>query len=102
MLRLALVTSLVAVVTASPVLAQQPKAPTAAQAAQQQRMKTCNADASQRNFKGSARQDFMSACLAGKMDQTTLMKVCNAQANQAKLSSTARKTYVSSCLRKSG
>jgi hypothetical protein len=102
MLRLGFLTFLGGAVAAFPALAQQPKAPTPAQAAQQQRMTSCNADAFQRNFKGSARQSFMSACLSGKMNQTTLMKVCNAQASQDKLSSAARKTYVSSCLSKSG
>jgi psiF repeat len=102
MLRFVAITVLGSAVAAFPALAQQPKTPTPAQAAQQQRMTTCNADASQRNFKGTARQTFMRACLSGKMNQTTLMKVCNAQASQDKLSSAARKTYVSSCLSKSG
>jgi psiF repeat len=43
----------------------------------------------------------MSACLSGKMSQTTLMKVCNNQATQEKLSSDARKTYLGTCLKKS-
>ena len=50
-------------------------------------MTTCNADASQRNLKGDARQNYMSSCLSGKMSQTTLMKVCNAEATQEKLTS---------------
>jgi hypothetical protein len=78
------------------------KPPTTAQAAQQQRMTACNADASQRSLKGSARQSYMSACLSGKLSQTTLMKICNAQASQDNLSGDARKTYVGSCLKKSG
>ena len=102
MRRFIFMTFLGTTVAAIPVLAQQPKAPTPAQAAQQQRMTTCNADASQRSLKAAARQSFISACLTGKMNQTTLMKVCNAQASQDKLSSAARKTYVSSCLSKSG
>jgi hypothetical protein len=87
---------------AAPALAQSTKPPTPAQAAQQQRMTTCNADASQRNLNGDARQAYMSACLSGKMNQNTLMKVCNNQATQDKLASDARKTYVSTCLKKSG
>ena len=82
-------------------LAQQSKPPSAAQAAQQQRMSSCNAEASQRELKGDARQSYMSACLGGKMNQTTLMKVCNAQASQDKLASDNRKTYLSTCLKKS-
>jgi hypothetical protein len=91
-----------AAVLATPALAQQAKPPSPAQAAQQQRMTTCNADASQRNLKGDARQTYMSGCLGGKMNQNTMMKVCNAQASQDKLTSDDRKTYMSSCLKKSG
>jgi hypothetical protein len=89
-------------ILATPGLAQEPKPPTPAQAAQQQRMSTCNADASQRNLKGDARQTYMTGCLGGKMNQTTLMKVCNAQASQDKLSANDRKAYLSTCLKKSG
>lgn len=60
------VLALAAAAVATPAVAQQK--PTAAQAAQQERMKTCNADASHRKLKGAARQDYMSACLAGKAD----------------------------------
>ena len=110
--RFAATLGLAAAILAAPALAQQPAPPTAtqatkaktpspAQAAQQQRMTTCNADASQRNLKGDARQSYMSGCLSGKMNQTTLMKVCNAQATQDKLTSDDRKTYLSTCLKKS-
>ena len=91
----------VAAIAVAPALAQQSKPPSAAQAAQQQRMTTCNADASQRELKGDARQSYMSACLSGKMNQTTLMKVCNAEATQEKMTSDGRKAYLSSCLKKS-
>ncbi len=64
-------------------------------------MASCNADASQRDLKGEARQSYMSACLSGKLNQNTLMKVCNGQATQDKLTSDARKTYLSTCLKKS-
>jgi hypothetical protein len=87
-------------VVVAPALSQDKKPPTPAQAAQQQRMTTCNAEASQRNLDGSARQGYMSACLSGKMNQTTLMKVCNGQATQDKLSSEARKAYLGTCLKK--
>lgn len=76
--------------------------PSPAQQAQQERMKTCNASASGRSLKAAARQSFMTACLAGKSDQTTLMKVCNVQASQDKLTGDARRAYVNSCLKKSG
>jgi hypothetical protein len=102
MVRFAAALCLAASVAATAALAQEPKAPTPAQAAQQQRMSTCNAEATQRNLKGDARQSYMSGCLAGNMSQTTRMKVCNAQASQDKLTSTDRKAYLSTCLKKSG
>lgn len=86
---------------ALPTLAQQAATPqqSPAQAAQQERMKSCNANASGRTLKGDARQTYMSACLSGKSDQPTMMKVCNAQAGQDKLAGDARKSYMSSCLK---
>ena len=39
------------------------KAPTAAQKRQQERMKDCNRQASDKNMKGDDRKKFMSACL---------------------------------------
>lgn len=101
MLRLVSTFSLVVALASAPALAQNTKSPSPAQAAQQQRMSTCNDEAGQRNLSGDARKSYMSACLSGKMNQTTLMKVCNSQATQEKLSSDARKTYLSTCLKKS-
>jgi psiF repeat len=102
MVRLAAALCLATLVAATAGFAQEPKTPTPAQAAQQQRMTSCNAEASQRNLKGDARQNYMSGCLSGSMSQTTLMKVCNAQASQDKLASNDRKAYLSTCLKKSG
>ena len=90
----------VVVAAAVPALAQNTKPPSPAQAAQQQRMTSCNAEAGQRNLSGDARKSYMSACLGGTMNQTMLMKVCNGQATQDKLSSDARKQYLGSCLKK--
>ena len=101
MLRFASIVCVAAAMASSPTLAQTTKPPTPAQAAQQQRMTTCNAEASQRNLKGDARQSYMSACLSGKMNQTTLMKVCNAEATQDKMTSDDRKAYLATCLKKS-
>ena len=101
MLRAALIIGFVAAIASTPALAQTAKPPSPAQAAQQQKMASCNADASQRDLKGEARQSYMSACLSGKLNQNTLMKVCNGQATQDKLTSDARKTYLSTCLKKS-
>ena len=101
MLRFVSTFTVVVALATPPVFAQTTKPPSPAQAAQQQRMTTCNEDAGQRNLSGDARKSYMSACLSGKMNQTTLMKVCNSQATQEKLSSDARKTYLGTCLKKS-
>lgn len=93
--------SVVVVLASAPGFAQNAKPPSSAQAEQQQRMANCNTEASQRNLKADARKSYMSACLSGKMSQTTLMKVCNGQATQDKLSSDARKSYLGTCLKKS-
>jgi hypothetical protein len=100
MLRVAIALCAVTLV-AAPGQAQPAKQPSPAQAAQQQRMTTCNSEASQRSLKGDARQSYMSSCLSGKMNQTTLMKVCNAEATQDKMSSDDRKSYLATCLKKS-
>ncbi len=93
---------LAAVLLVTPTLAQQSKPPTLAQTTQQQRMSSCNPEASQRELKGDAWQTYISACLGGKMSQTTLMKLCDTQVSQDELASDNRKIYVSSCLKKSG
>jgi hypothetical protein len=41
------------------------RAPTAAQSSQQNKMKTCNAEAGKKGLKGDERRAFMSACLKG-------------------------------------
>jgi hypothetical protein len=58
------------------------------QAAQQERMKSCNAQASKKGLKGDERQNFMSDCLKGESQLTAQqqkMKSCNAQANRKEL-----------------
>lgn len=49
--------------------AREPQArqPTPAQAAQQQRMRDCNAEARRRNLSGTERSAFMRPCLSGNM-----------------------------------
>ena len=101
MLRFVSTFSVVVALASASAFAQTAKPPSPAQAAQQQRMTSCNEEAGQRNLSGDARKSYMSACLSGKMNQTTLMKVCNSQATQDKLSSDARKTYLGTCLKKS-
>ena len=68
--------------------------------AQQERMKSCNAQASKKELKGDERQAFMSRCLKG--DQATAqqerMKTCNAQATKKELKGDERKAFMSKCL----
>jgi psiF repeat len=74
------------------------------QSAQQELMKTCNAQAGDQKLTGDARKSFMSKCLSSK-PATTLtpqqqkMKTCNAQAGAQKLSGDARKKFMSTCLK---
>ena len=78
--------------------------PAAALTAQQQRMKDCNATATQRQLTGDARKAFVSECLKGDGAQLTSqqqkMKDCNAAASEKGLKGDARKAFMSSCLSK--
>ena len=74
--------------------------------AQQEKMKTCNAEASGKNLKGDERKAFMSQCLkAGGGKQVTSqqekMKTCNREAGEKALKGDARKKFMSECLRAS-
>ena len=71
---------------------------------QQEKMKTCNADAKAKSLTGDARKTFMSQCLSGKTTATggtqqAKMKTCNEQAATQKLSGDARKAFMSTCLK---
>ena len=74
--------------------------------AQQERMKSCNAQAGKKDLKGDERKDFMSKCLSAdgkKGDQKMTaqqqkMKSCNAQASKRELKGDARKKFMSDCL----
>jgi len=81
--------------------------------AQQEKMKTCNADADKDKLKGDARKKFMSECLKGgataaaepvkaepkKETQQEKMKSCNALADKDKLKGDDRKKFMSDCLK---
>lgn len=76
--------------------------------AQQNKMTTCNAEASAQTLKGEARKAFMKTCLSAPAanDAKTLtpqqqkMKDCNATAKSQALTGDARKTFMSTCLKK--
>ncbi|MCJ2111961.1 PsiF family protein [Methylobacterium sp. E-025] len=81
--------------------------PSAAQAAQRDRMKSCNADAGSQKLAGSARKGFMSDCLAGKAaapakeltPQQAKMKSCNVDASAKSLKGAERRSFMSTCLK---
>lgn len=83
--------------------AAEDKAPTA----QQNKMKTCNADAKTKDLKGDERKKFMSDCLSAKpaaaaadagTSQQNKMKTCNADAKAKDLKGDERKKFMSECL----
>lgn len=69
--------------------------------AQQEKMKTCNADATEKALKGDERKAFMSNCLKAKPPtQQEKMTLCNADATAKALKGDERKAYMSDCLKK--
>ncbi|HCW0604083.1 TPA: phosphate starvation-inducible protein PsiF, partial [Pseudomonas aeruginosa] len=73
--------------------------------AQQEKMKSCNADASAKSLKGDERKAFMSSCLkaggsAKAATQQEKMKTCNADATAKALKGDERKAFMSTCLKK--
>ena len=76
--------------------------------AQQNKMTTCNAEATTKTLKGDDRKTFMKTCLSAPAanDAKTLtpqqqkMKDCNASAKTQALAGDARKTFMSTCLKK--
>jgi hypothetical protein len=77
--------------------------------AQQEKMKTCNADASAKNLSGDARKDYMKTCLSAHGDaaasgkeltpQQQKMSTCSKDAAAQKLKGDARKAFMSNCLK---
>ena len=78
--------------------------------AQQNKMKTCNAEATAKGLgegKGDERKAFMKECLSAKPEKATKaaaggqqnkMKMCNKEAGAKKLKGDDRKTFMSTCL----
>ena len=75
---------------------------------QQEKMKTCNADANTKGLKGADRETYMKTCLSKggsatkSNSQQEKMKKCNADANVKALKGDERKAYMQSCLSSSG
>jgi hypothetical protein len=88
--------------------------------AQQEKMKSCNADAKTKSLAGDARKTFMKGCLSGsaaapataaapaapapmaKVSQQEKMKSCSVDAKTKQLKGADRKTYMSTCLKGDG
>lgn len=72
----------------------------------QEKMKTCNADATSTALKGDERKAFMKSCLSNKpaeannglTSQQNKMKTCNADAATKALKGDERKAFMKSCL----
>jgi hypothetical protein len=72
---------------------------------QQNKMKTCNADAKTKELKGDERKAFMKECLSAKVadapaagGQQNKMKTCNADAGTKGLKGDERKAFMKECL----
>jgi len=70
---------------------------------QQDKMKTCNADAGKKELKGDERKAFMKTCLSAKQEQPAVsqqdkMKTCNADAGKKALKGDERKAFMKTCL----
>jgi hypothetical protein len=73
---------------------------------QQEKMKTCNAQAKTQSLSGDARKTFMKTCLSNQPaaepklnSQQEKMKQCNADAKAKGLSGAERKSFMSTCLK---
>jgi hypothetical protein len=75
---------------------------------QQDKMKTCNADATAKHLNGDARKSFMKTCLSGDAaaggkeltPQQQKMSTCSKDAAAQHLTGDDRKKFMSSCLKK--
>lgn len=71
---------------------------------QQEKMKTCNADASAKGLKGTDREAYMKTCLSKEgsaskgNSQQEKMKTCNADATTKGLKGAERESFMKSCL----
>ena len=81
-----------AIAAGSAFAADEKKAPSAAQKAQQEKMKSCNAQA--KNKKGDERKAFMKECLSG---DTGGASACETKAAEKKLAGAAKTSFVKKC-----
>ncbi|WP_300454719.1 PsiF family protein [Accumulibacter sp.] len=93
-----------ALTTTGALAATEKKEPSEAQKAQQETMKSCNAEAAEKSLKGDERKQFMSGCLGAKPAKATQqekMKACNGEAATKQLKGDERKKFMSECLKAS-
>lgn len=76
---------------------------------QQEKMKTCSADAKSKALKGDERKAFMKSCLSDQPaapaklnSQQEKMKSCSKEASAKGLKGADRKSFMSTCLKGSG
>ncbi len=102
-MKIALIIALLAGVVGSASAADKAMTP------QQQRMTSCNQQATSQTLKGDERRLYMSNCLKNSSSapgdksltpQQQKMKSCNADAGSQTLSGEARKAFMSNCLKK--
>ena len=73
--------------------------------APQERMKSCNAEASSHQLKGEKREEFMSGCLKREQGDRKLtaqqekMVTCNREAGGKQLKGKERRAFIGNCLR---
>ncbi|MBI1394760.1 MAG: phosphate starvation-inducible protein PsiF [Betaproteobacteria bacterium] len=74
-------------------------------ATQQEKMRTCNAEAKTQALKGQERRDFMSRCLAvspeekeARLARRQKAKSCAAEARDKSLKGEERKSYIAECV----
>ena len=76
--------------------------------AQQEKMKTCNADATSKNLSGDDRKAYMKTCLSASgtaaphkelTPQQQKMSTCSKDAKAKGLKGDERKTFMSTCLK---
>lgn len=79
--------------------AEEPKKePSPAQKAQQEKMKKCNAEASEKKISGDERKKFMSGCLGGKTETaTSASAACEGKATEKKLAGAAKSSFMKKC-----
>lgn len=92
--------TLISVLIGASILATAPAA--FSTTAQQEKMKTCNADAKMKNLSGDERKEFMQSCLSAKKEMTPQqqkMSDCSKEAATNHLAGDARKQFMSTCLK---